>query len=468
MLQLPIYIQQIWSFYLGMVAYFEANVNTSNPLASYGLYSSMFSTCRSFNKLLSIYNASWFLASETATLDEVLLLPVQLDAYDLNLITNRVNALKSFYQAVTLELPNIPVQNFTLMESGTDMVPSFTDIVNYVMTTLYETPPSGLTNLNCYQFLQDEITAWTNFQTALVAQGISYTGNQMNAITRMIAISTLVSNNASTLTFSSNWSAEQLWNWIAFYPSALNLISLLETNLAQSIVQNILVVRYMITLTMLQMSSFILTARSQPISQVQLGTLLMNNSLMDFAAKNMGDYSQWTEVITANNLQPPFISQTPSPNEVSPGQQLFLPTGQQSTPILPQQPTYELNFLGTDIYYGPSSQDLVWTGDFQIITGYANIQNALLRRLKTPIGSLIYHSVYGSRIPGEIGAIASTNITSHIDDYAESALLGDPRVESLTNAVSLYTPKKGIDLALTVQLMGNGAALNLNEVISEI
>ncbi len=468
MFQLPIYIQQLWTFYLGLLSYFEANVNTTNPIASYGMFSSVFQTCRSLNKLISLYNASWFLSSETELLNEILLLPVSLSASDRTLISNRVTALQSFYQTVTLGLPAAPPQNFSTINSGTDFTPSFTDIVTLVMSQTYETAPAGLTAANCYSYLQSEIVAWQNLQTALVQQGISYTGDQMNAVTRMIAISLLVANNASTLTFSTVWTAEQLWNWVAFFPTALNLVSLLETNLSQALIQNILIIRYTVTLTVLQFSSFILTARSQPLEQVQLGTLLMNNSLMDFSAKNLGDYSQWTQVISTNNLVPPFISSTPATNEASPGQQLFLPNWRQTVNVLPQQPTYELNFLGTDIYYGPVTQDLSWGGDFQLITGYSNLELALLRRLQTPIGTLIYHLVYGSRIPGEIGNVASTTISDHLNAYAESALLGDPRVQSIPSSTALYLPNKGTQLALTVQPQGNGASLNLNEVISPI
>ncbi len=468
MFQLPIYIQQLWSFFLGMLNYFQTNVNTANPLLSYGMYTSVFQTCRSLKSLNSLYSVTWFLAPETQYLNEVLLLPVSLDATDKTLVQNRVNALTSFYQEVTLGTPPIPTQNFSTMSAGLNFIPSFTGLIERAMTVNYETPPAGLTASNCYSYLQAEVTAWTNFKNAILQQGVSYTGSQLNAINRMIAVSTLVMNNASTLTFSTAWSAEQLWNWVAFYPTALNLISLLSTNLAQSLVQNMLIVRYTINVTMLQYASFLLTARAQPINQVQLGTLLQGQSLMDFASKNMGDYTQWTNVIDANNLEPPFIASTPTANEASPGQQLFLPTGQQNTPVLSQQPSYTLNFLGTDVYYGPSQSDLLWTGDFQIVTGYTNLQYALLRRLQTPIGSLIYHINYGSRIPDEIGNIISTNITGHFNDYAESAILADPRTQSLTDSVALYVPNKGVTLQLTVKPQGNGQSINLNEVIQPI
>lgn len=467
-MQLPIYYQQMWSFFLGMLSYFSANMNTSNPLSSYGMFSSVFSTCRSMKKLLSLYDASWFLSSETELLNEILLLPLSLDSTDRTYITNRVNAITAFYQTVALGIPSVPSQNYITMNAGMDFMPSVTDITEMVMTTSYETPPNGLTASTVMTYLQAEVTAWTNLKNALLSQGVSYTGSQLNVVDRQIAVSTLVMNNASTLTFSSTWSATQLWNWIAFYPATLNLVSLLSTNLAQGLVQNMLVVRYTVTVTMFQFASFLLTARSQPITQVQLGTLLQGQSLMDFASKNIGDYEQWTAVISANNLQPPFVSQTPAVNEASPGQQLFLPTGQQNYSILPQQVSYTLNFLGTDIYYGSPQDDLVWSGDFQLITGYPNLQQALLRRLQTPIGSLIYHPTYGSRIPDELGNIISLHTSGHLNDYAESAVLADPRVHSLTESVALYNGDRTVQLQLTIQPQGNGQSLNLNEVIQPI
>ena len=110
----------------------------------------------------------------------------------------------------------------------------------------------------------------------------------------------------------------------------------------------------------------------------------------------------------------------------------------------------------------------MWLGDFQIITGYLNLQHALIRRLKTPIGSLIYHINYGSRIPDEIGNVTSINTSGHLNDYAESAVLADPRVQSLTDSVALYKENQTVQLRLTVQPQGNGQSINLNEVIQPI
>ena len=75
---------------------------------------------------------------------------------------------------------------------------------------------------------------------------------------------------------------------------------------------------------------------------------------------------------------------------------------------------------------------------------------------------------YGSRIPDEIGNVTSINTSGHLNGYAESAVLADPRVQSLTDSVALYKEDQTVQLRLTVQPQGNGQSINLNEVIQPI
>jgi len=76
----------------------------------------------------------------------------------------------------------------------------------------------------------------------------------------------------------------------------------------------------------------------------------------------------------------------------------------------------------------------MWNGDIPLISGPTNLSSALARRIMTTLGTLIYHSSYGSRIPPEVGEIQDVSTANLITAFGESALLNDVRVQSVLSA----------------------------------
>jgi phage baseplate assembly protein W len=209
---------------------------------------------------------------------------------------------------------------------------------------------------------------------------------------------------------------------------------------------------------------------------LQVYTVLNNDSLPLIAARQLGNFELWPQIATINNLQPPYIGAVgaaPSAGLVIPGQQIFLPVNPTTTAatagaVSNSIPNYEVNYLGVDLFLGPLNEPdmLPWTGDFNTQSGFNNLATALGRRIITTLGSLIFHPEFGSRIPPEVGGVSDSTTASNIGAYATSAILTDPRVNNVTN-VSVTNPSYGqINVSATATPNGSTAQTALvNEVL---
>ena len=214
-----------------------------------------------------------------------------------------------------------------------------------------------------------------------------------------------------------------------------------------------------------QLALFLLSLRQPTTGQVNLATLRVNDTLMDVASRSLGDFEQWSAIATLNGLTPPY----PSPdNKAQAGQQVFLPgttgTVASGTPVA----SYAANVLGTDYDFGPiNGTQPAWTGDYQLITGLLNYARSVGRRLQTPIGTLIYHVTYGSRIPGEVGAVQSIDEAARLAAFGESAVMSDPRTASVLSATAVLQPGFLASFTAVAQPIGPGQTpVQLNETIS--
>jgi hypothetical protein len=273
--------------------------------------------------------------------------------------------------------------------------------------------------------------------------------------------------NLTSASFSPASNSQQNWNSVIAVPTYLTLSSLLGNNPTSTQSQNINTARYVLGTTLQSLNEALVVLRQQISGNIQLTTVRQNENLMDIAARTLGNFEQWTEIASLNNLQPPYISTVAGQNVAIPGQQLFLPT---SGTVQAQgvAPNYNINYLGVDIYYGPLNQDMtIWAGDLNTISGYNNLAFSLGRRLQTTYGDLIYHTDFGSRVPPEIGKIAAGNALSVITAYTTSCLLSDPRVNKVTNVSSQAYQNYAINVVATV--IPNGlsgqSGISINEVI---
>ena len=228
-------------------------------------------------------------------------------------------------------------------------------------------------------------------------------------------------------------------------------------------------VRYAMLTIAQQLAQYLLVLR-QPQGRVNLTTVYVNETLMDVAARALGDFEAWSQIAALNGLVPPYVGPVSQPGIVGWGQQVVLPTPGASGAALGPLPSYNANFLGTDLYLGPIIGSMPnWTGDFETVTGYSNLSYALGRRLQTPLGSLIYHPTYGCRIPSQIGVVQDNATLGQIAAFGKSALLSDPRVQTVLSAVATLVANSTVAFSGTVQPGGfTNTAVGVDEVISPL
>ncbi|MHB1952940.1 MAG: hypothetical protein ACYCOU_04255 [Sulfobacillus sp.] len=461
---------QIWTQFLAAMAYFQNNLDSSNPENSLGLIEGMSATCTNALDALTAY--SYYTAGQTAygIISQVL-------TYNLNLsfttqVTDRINALQSTLTALSSYLNITFSKNISDLSNGKQAITA-QSMVEFFTSFNEETPPNGLSSGDFLFYADLSYYAWQDVVDKITVSPITNPGLVYDACVSMLNSSTVSYNevfsviDSGEIKISSN-NIDQSWNGLVALPSILRFLSQYVNDPSSLLSQQISVTRQVILGAMAQLNTLILSIKAQLSSNIAVATLPMGKTLMDVAAAKLGNYEDWTSIAAVNQLNPPYIGV--GANLAEPGSRIFLqaPTTSSGTPVNP--PNYEINYLGIDLYYGPLNQDMLpWTGDFQTIQGYQNLSLSLGRRLQTTLGTLMYDSEFGSRIPPEIGEIQSQDTAAHILAYASSALLSDPRVQTVASASVIRNPDGSINYSGVVipnGSSGNGA--NVNEVLQPI
>jgi nucleoid-associated protein YgaU/phage baseplate assembly protein W len=458
------YTNSVWTAMRGTLVYYQTNVNPSSiqdteSLA--GIVADTMANGRDAINANDLYNG---LTQAFVNLDPVITLPVTLDPVTYAFITSRITAL----QAAVLSLKTIPPTPLLpglAIPAGNPAVP-YPGLTEWMFNFSYETPPAGLTGDNFQAEAQAAATAWVTLATALQTQGIAYNGSTLNAINWMGSAAQQVANDLSNVTISDSYSATQAWNQLVALPSCTRYSENITNDPTSDASQQSAIIRYIGGQTYIQFNALQVSLQDATPANVQLTTVLIGDTLMDIAARTLGNYEQWYDIAKVNALQPPFISPTGGPNVAQPGDKLYLPTTTAPQTVT-VQPSYTLNYLGVDLYYGPLNQPMLpWGGDFQTIAGYDNLSISLGRRLQTTLESLIYHNTYGSRVPPEIGQPISQSTSGYLTAYAQSALLSDPRVNSLISITTTLQANYVISINAVVLPNGYGvSSVNVNEVL---
>ncbi len=414
---------------------------------------------------LSLYQTA--LTSNLYTLQSVVALPLTYGSEYVPYIVNRINAISNLVNLLGTMLPNIGNLNYGNINAGN---PVFTieDPISAMWNFGNADVPTGLTISNLLSLAQTEINAWLAVKNAMETQNSVWSGEQYDVVAYMVLSAEDAYNRLLNLTISPQASPSFCWNSFVFLPTIFSLGGIYINDPTSFFMQDALAFGYLILNTKQSVNTLILQIDSVQASTIQTGTFMENDSLMTFASRTTGNFENWYAIAQANNLIPPFVSSTQEVGYAYPGESLFLPSNT-ITNASNSQPNYQLDYLGTDIYYGAMNQDMtIWTGDFQIISGYANLQLSLGRALQTPLNSLMYENGFGSRIPLSTGSVLDQNATGQLTAYANSALLFDPRVNSVINATSAIDPNTG-NLSYQSEVIpngSNGSGVSINEVIN--
>lgn len=425
-------------------------------------------TLRNGLNSLDAWQTGIMLTQETQNLATVEAIPLTLDPTTTAYFVARIAAVSAAATEITA-LPSI-ANPFTAVALLTAGQPAIADpqFLEWCMTFEGETAPAGLSP----DILPDDATAaaqaWLTVANAIaVVQGDNLT-IAYDTAARMFRCSSVIAMNIGQVVSGpfTEIDTTALWNGAVALPTILMDASTLASAPASLSAQQVGVIRYALSTQIAQLSLLLLSLRTHNVTQAVTANLRNSETLMDLAARTNGDFETWKDIAILNKIQPPFPGPTNQTLALS-GQSLFT----SGNGIIPdpnqQRPTYEANVLGTDYDFGPiNGTQPPWLGDISLITGLLNFARSIGRRLQTPLGSLIYHTQYGSSIPPEVGAIQSQDEASRLAAYGWSAIIADPRTGAVLSIIASVQPGFLATFSAVVSPIGpNQTSVQINEVI---
>jgi phage baseplate assembly protein W len=467
-LLLPGYTGQIWGAIRSTLVFANSNLSVNDPQQTKALARAIAATLENGLQAMDagiFFNGLQLVFSNLAQLTP---LPLNLEATTVAFMQNRIDAI----QAATVSVQKLQVLPLPANKQLAANKPAIPDpqYIEWLMGFDFEVAPANLTLANFVATAQAAATAWTDILTALRTRGVAYSGTLYNLVALMGQAAQVTADTVIEANLVPDLGLDWLWNRMVVMPTMTRVVSAIMNDPTSATSQSTSVARYVTIQALSKFNSLIMALREVVTAQLRLGTVRQGDTLMSFANRELGDYTAWRQIAQLNGLEPPYVAGTKGLHVAIPGQQLFLPPPNSTSVITPETgpiASYVTNYLGVDIYLGPLNQPRVpWTGDYQIISGYQNLRISLGRRLQTTIGQLIYHPEFGSRIPPEIGSIASQDVTALLVEYTKSALQSDPRVNQVVSCTVTLLGNYSVVINAVVLPNGLGQEeVTVNEVI---
>ncbi|WP_176058142.1 DUF2634 domain-containing protein [Paraburkholderia sp. BCC1876] len=170
------------------------------------------------------------------------------------------------------------------------------------------------------------------------------------------------------------------------------------------------------------------------------------DTLQEFAARVMGDATNWAMLIGMNNLAPPYLTDDPAQvtdGVVLNGSPLMVPA---ATPAPSDDPN---DVFKTDVLLDADGfLSITDNGDLATVSGSANLVQALENALDTDQGELIYHPSYGYRGRRLLGSKNGATAGLMAARYAKQTVAADSRISSVTSSTATV---QGDAIATVVQ-----------------
>lgn len=169
------------------------------------------------------------------------------------------------------------------------------------------------------------------------------------------------------------------------------------------------------------------TVFSRPRAGFRFADTHFGDSLQKIALRELGDASRWPELISYNELVPPFITDDAAeagPGVLLSGQPILVP----SAAALTTGPTKQEDVFGTDVALDEAGGMVTDGVDFVMVRGNANLIQALGGRIRTPRGALMFHPVYGCDVRRFIGTVNGPTKGLLTAQLVRGTVQQDPRV----------------------------------------
>lgn len=173
----------------------------------------------------------------------------------------------------------------------------------------------------------------------------------------------------------------------------------------------------------------------RPIQGFRFVETHYGDTLQQVAARELGDASRWPEIVSYNKLVPPFITDDPVlavEGVVLTGELIMVPA---PVPVSDASTNPNATFL-SDVKLQNGLVEADAAGDLLLCEGLPNLRQALIHRVRTTRGELMYHPWYGSLLKRLLGTVNGPTANILAAQYARSAVETDPRVQEVTRATA--------------------------------
>ena len=195
-----------------------------------------------------------------------------------------------------------------------------------------------------------------------------------------------------------------------------------------------------------------ITPFDKPLSGYRFVQTNRGDTLQKVALRELGDASNWAELITINNLVHPYL--TDDPSQVTSG--VILTGGYLTVPsaVSTTTETSADDVFGQDIMLvnGQFSFD---GGDFALVNGINNLKQALVNALDTDQNELMFHPTYGSLVRTVIGDKNSPASGLLATRYAGEVVAADPRISNVDSANGAISGDSIIITVIAETIQGN-------------
>lgn len=203
-----------------------------------------------------------------------------------------------------------------------------------------------------------------------------------------------------------------------------------------------------------------MTDFTRPISGFRFVHTQYGDTLQTVALRELGDAAQWSTLIWFNKLVPPYL--TDDASQVRAG---VLLTG--ATIRVPAASAeVDAAVFPDDVFLADCELDKgqfqFKDGDFALVSGRANLHQAIAHRIVTDHGELLFHPTYGANLNRLIGLSAPVR-RMVAAEYVDDALLQETRIQK----VNLVTASiDGDKLAIAAEVVPiTGANINVLKVV---
>lgn len=222
------------------------------------------------------------------------------------------------------------------------------------------------------------------------------------------------------------------------------------------------------------------------LAQYLTHVISYGETLHSIAQNLLGNSERWIEIAELNGLEFPFISEedTGNPKVKTIGDTLIIPIDEDLKRISELAGVEEVydEVFGKDISLfsnefislegGEGALGSNEYGDLKTVTGLSNLRQALIIKFSTPIGSLLYHPNFGTKLYEITGKKLTFETVHLIKLEAERTARSDERVEDVKVNVTTVENRdgEGFDMVLVdleVYAVGIDRAIQLSFGIKE-